>query len=158
MGQHHDPDDGGRCRRDVGGSSGCADRDRERAEELERDGEAESDAVDGGVEAEIHDAERRGQAEHRAPLLPGHRPEARPCDRGQDERGDQLAHRDHPDRPQCRERQSTDRRPGLVGDRAAHCRGYTGSALARRRCPCRQLLGRCDGRSLFLLERHNSTL
>ncbi len=84
----------------AGGEQG----NTERTEKLEGDGEAEPDAVNGGIQGEIHGAEDHGEQKHRPPLRPPVLPHARTRQRHQNRRRHKLTNHHHPHRPDGVER------------------------------------------------------
>ena len=73
----------------------AAERDRQRAEELQGHREAEPDPVDRGVQGEVHRREDQPEQQGRPPLGPGEAAQPRPGDRQQDGGRDELPDRDH---------------------------------------------------------------
>ncbi|HEV7205050.1 MAG TPA: hypothetical protein VGN18_10585 [Jatrophihabitans sp.] len=109
--EHVDADAGTDGTSEVDPGARGGERNRERPEELQRHRQSQADAVDCRVQAEVHDDEHAAQREHRPPLGPAESSQRRSRDRDQDQRGDDLADRDHADR--------TDRAEGVSADRCA---------------------------------------
>jgi hypothetical protein len=112
------------------------ERDGQGAEELQRHRQPQPDAVDRGVQGEVHDPEHRGERQHGPPLRGGELPQARPPDGQHQHPGYPLPHGDDADGPDHREGEGPESRSGLAAQSAAeHQRGsrHTAPRTAWRR-------------------------
>ena len=123
-------------------------RDRQRAEELQRHRQAEADPVDRGVQRQVHRARTPApSSQHRPPLPPGERAQPGPADRQQHDPGHPLPDGDDARPARARERPAP-RAPRRAGWRA-RCRA---SAPRRRTAgrpaePSEQAQGRIAARA-----------
>ena len=132
-----DPDPGHDGADQVGRRARADEGHGQRAEELQRRRQAQVDAAERRVEAEVHRGEDQRQQQRGPPLRPGEATERRPGDRQQHRGGDQLADGHHAGHPDGGVREGADGRAHLRRRRApGHGQGaaeQAGAAPGRRR-------------------------
>ena len=127
-----DPDPGHDGADEVGRRARADEGHGQRPEELQRRRQAQVDAAEGRVEAQVHRGEDHRQQQRRPPLGPGEAAERRPGDRQQHRGGDQLAHGDDPGHPDGGVREGAHGRAHLRRRRApGHGEGAAEQAGAR---------------------------
>jgi hypothetical protein len=113
------PDGGTRRTQHVEFRPGSREGDCQRAEKFQGDGKAQPDALNGDVEADVHQRDGSAQQERRPPLFPREAMERRPGGRQEHGRGHELPHGDHARRSERRKCVGSDAGSDLVADAAA---------------------------------------